>query len=130
MELDMNRILAINTEIESLGPMETNSTDALIEIGTRLAGYLPYTGQQMAMAKKIMLDKRAVTYEVLMSKTSILSASNMKDYIASKTSDDQYNYDVCERCNRSIVHVLDYLRSVLSTLKEEMKISQYNNFNT
>jgi len=130
MELDMNKVLAIHTEIEGLGPMDTNSTEALITIGTRLAGYLPYTGQQMALAKKIMNDKRAMIYDTLIGKGSFLSPSNMKDYVNSKTSDDQFNYDICERCNRSIVHVLDYLRSVLSTLKEEMKIAQQSQFNT
>lgn len=131
-QLEMSKVMAIHTEVEQLQAEGIQSADAVIEIGVRLAAYLPYTGQQMALAKKVMNQKRKEAYDQLIFTQRSLNQpvypSTMKDYVNAQCCEEQYNYDLCERANRSIVHTLDFLRSVLSTLKEEMKISQYQNF--
>jgi|AraplaDrversion2_2_1032049.scaffolds.fasta_scaffold18364_2 hypothetical protein len=132
-QLEMSRVMAIHTEVEGLNADRIQSSEVVIEIGLRLAAYLPYTGQQMALAKKIMNQKRKEAYDQLVFTQRSLNQpvypSTMKDYVNAQCCEEMYNYDLCERANRSIVHALDFLRSVLSTLKEEMKISQYQNFN-
>lgn len=131
-QLEMSRVMAIHTEVEQLRAEGIQSADAVIEIGVRLAAYLPYTGQQMALAKKVMNQKRKEAYDQLIFTQRSLNQpvypSTMKDYVNAQCCEEQYNFDLCERANRSIVHALDFLRSVLSTLKEEMKLSQYQNF--
>lgn len=132
MQLDIERVRAINQEIEAIGPFDTNSIGALIEAGVRLAGWLPWTGEQMALAKKQVNDKRAQAYNTHIFNQSArglqVFPSIARDYVNAKCSEEQFNYDLCERCNRSLVHVLDLLRSVLSTLKEEMKLAQSGTF--
>ena len=129
----MSRVMAIHTEVEALRAEQVHSADMVIEIGVRLAAYLPYTGQQMALARKLMNQKRKEAYDQLIFTQRSLGQpvypSTMKDYVNAQCAEEQFNYDLCERANRSIVHTLDFLRSVLSTLREEMKISQYQNFN-
>jgi hypothetical protein len=49
-----------------------------------------------------------------------------KDYISAKCEQEQYDYDLCERCSRTIVHTIEAIRSVLSALKEELKIESYS----
>lgn len=133
MDLDISKVEAIQNEVESIQPADTQSPDILIELGTRLVGYLSFTGQQMAVSKKIMLRKRASMYDRFVFNNTArgltITPTMAKDYVNSRCADEQFDYDLCERANRTIVHTLDFLRSALSALKEEMKASTYGNFN-
>lgn len=55
----------------------------------------------------------------------LLSASVVNAYIKSRTADFQYMRERAERLNRAITHALDALRSLLSSIKEDKKISNY-----
>lgn len=88
---------------------------------------LAFVNNQMAIAKKIVNERKVKAYNDLIgsqaANQTYFAPSLAKDYIASKVSEDQYNYDLCERCSRTLVHTIDVLRSCLSALKEEVKYS-------
>jgi hypothetical protein len=95
-----------------------------------LCASLAFIGGQMAVAKEILNEKKVKAYETLVASSvaneTYFAPSLAKDYIASKVSQDQYNYDVCERAGRCLVHTLDCLRTCMSCLREEVKISNYS----
>lgn len=134
MELKITTVQAILSEIESLGPDHSQSTSSIIEVGMRFSGWVSFTGQQMAIAKRALNDKKTQMYNQFVfnhtARGITITPTMAKDYVSGKCAEEQYNYDLCERCNRSLVHVLDFLRSALSTLKQEMIISQQSQFNT
>lgn len=90
---------------------------------------MAFVNGQMTVAKQILNDKKKKSYESLAASSianeDYFAPSLAKDYIASKVSEDQYNYDICERCSRTIVHTLDCLRTAVSALKEETKVNNY-----
>jgi len=90
---------------------------------------MAFVNEQMAEAKKVLNRKKIVAYETLVT-SSVANAqyfapSLAKDYIAAKCDQEQYEYDLCERCSRTLVHTIEAIRSILSALKEEMKIMSY-----
>lgn len=90
---------------------------------------MAFVNSQMAEAKKALNNKKRIAYELLISseiaKATYFAPSLAKDYIAARCEEEQYNYDICERCSRTVVHTIDAVRSIISTLKEEMKIAGY-----
>lgn len=85
----------------------------------------------MAIAKYVLNDRKVKAYNSLVvssiANENYFAPSLAKDYIASKVRDDQYNYDICERASRTIVHTVEALRTAISALKEEVKIQGYAN---
>lgn len=90
---------------------------------------MAFINGQMAEAKQCLLKKKRLAYELLISseisKANYFAPSLAKDYIAARCDKEQYEYDICERCSRTVVHLIDALRSIISSLKEEMKIAGY-----
>lgn len=90
---------------------------------------MAFVNGQMTVAKQILNDKKKKSYESLAASSianeDYFAPSLAKDYISSKVSEDQYNYDICERASRTIVHTLDCLRTAVSALKEESKVNNY-----
>lgn len=98
------------------------------QIGT-LCKSLAFVNEQMAEAKQILNKKKISAYETLVT-SSVANAqyfapSLAKDYISAKCELEQYDFDLCERCSRTLTHTIEAIRSVLSALKEEMKIEGY-----
>lgn len=126
-KLQINRVEDILEllEVAMSGMPATQSIDWLSEHIGALCGYLAFTNAQMAAAnRELNIAKERAYAEVVLSHLGI-GPSIIKSFAASKCAEQQYNYDICERAARCIVHQLDALRSVLSALKEEMKISSY-----
>lgn len=94
------------------------------QVGT-LCGKMAFVNSQMATAKKELSAAKRKTFESAKTAHSNLPPSLLKDYVASLCEQQQYNYDVCERTSRTIVHTLDVLRTCISALKEEVKLSSY-----
>lgn len=91
---------------------------------------MAFINGQMAVSKQILNDNKRRAYEALAASSvanmEYFAPSLAKDYIAAKVSVDQYNFDICERCSRTLVHTtIDVVRSCLSALKEEAKIESY-----
>lgn len=90
---------------------------------------LAFVNEQMAEAKKVLNKKKISAYESLaassIANNNYFAPSLAKDYIGAKCLEEQYNYDLSERCSRTIFHNIDAVRTVISALKEEAKIAGY-----
>lgn len=86
---------------------------------------LPFINGQMAEAKRVLNKKKIAAYESLATSSvanqEYFAPSLAKDYISAKCLDEQYEYDLCERCSRTIVHMIDSVRTIVSALKTEMQ---------
>lgn len=108
---------------------ELQSIDVLIDRMNQLNSVLPWINQQMATAKKILNETKVKAYYNLINSSAAnekyFAPSLAKDFVNARCSEQQYCYDMAERCSRTIVHIGDNLRTCISCLKEEFKISQY-----
>lgn len=91
---------------------------------------LAFINEQMAVAKQVLNKKKITAYESLVTSSianqEYFAPSLAKDYIAAKCEKEQYEYDLTERCSRTLTHTVEAIRSILSALKEEMKIESYS----
>lgn len=111
------------------GYSATQSIGWLIDQLGELCKAMPFINNQMAIAKYILNTKKHKAYETLAASSvaneKYYAPSLAKDYIATKVNVDQYNYDICERCSRTIVHTVEAIRTAISALKEEIKLEGY-----
>lgn len=131
--LQISKIQAIQSELESIN-LEITATQSialLIDLGGRLSAWLAFSGEQMSIAKRIWRKETVIAYDShvfsKMAQGMEIQATLANKYAAARAGDHEANWDLCERVNRSCVHVLDFLRSVISALKEENKVYNYNN---
>lgn len=115
----------LQTEFESTGEMQ--SCDVLIQRLDMLNSCMAWSGEQMAIAKRLWNDAKLNAYSEFtkLYGGSKFSPSVLKDFIASYCAEAQYNYDLCERFTRTIVHISDNLRTAISSLKEQAKLEGY-----
>lgn len=109
----------------------SQSVGWLIDQLGELCKVMPFVNNQMAIAKYVLNDRKVKAYNSLVvssiANENYFAPSLAKDYISSKVRDDQYNYDICERASRTIVHTVEALRTAISALKEEVKMQSYAN---
>lgn len=126
-----SELLAILTEIESANYTAINNIHLLNDWIFKLTGWMAFSGQEMAKAKRDLNRAKVRAYDtyVFSRAASGLQISPMmaKDYAGSRCADEEFEYDVAERCNRSCVHAIDAVRTVISALKSEQ---QHLNFLT
>ena len=95
----------------------------------RLTGWMAYTNEQMAVTNRAHNIAKRDAYAKLQEQYNAtgvtLSPSLAKDYIGSLCSKTAYGYQMAERTSRTIVHTIDAMRSVLSTMKAEMEALRY-----
>lgn len=88
---------------------------------------LAFVNEQMAEARRDLNKKKIKSYESLaassVANSEYFAPSLAKDYIAAKCEREQYEFDLCERCSRTIVHTIDSIRTCISALKTEMQYS-------
>lgn len=101
----------------------------LIDQMGMLCKSLAFANNQMAVAKKILNKAKIKAYNSLVCSSvaneTYFSAMLAKDYISAKIEEEQYDYDICERCSRTLLHTIEALRTCISALKEEAKVSNY-----
>lgn len=94
-----------------------------------LCNSMAFVNSQMAIAKRELNIMKVGAYHNMLASSiaseSYFAPSLAKDYINGKCAKEQYAYDICERCSRTIMHTLEALRTCISALKEEAKVSQY-----
>lgn len=118
-------------EASADGYTASQSINWLIDQLGELCKALPFVNNQMAIAKYILNGNKVKAYNTLVTSSvaneTFFAPSLAKDYIAAKMREDQYNYDICERTSRTIVHTTEALRTAISALKEEVKLQSYAN---
>jgi hypothetical protein len=130
-ELQISEIQAIQSELEAINLeiTATQSISQLIDLGGKLAAWVALSGDQMAIAKRIWRKETVKAYDShvfsKMASGMAIHASIANKYASARAGDYEANWDLCDRVNKTCVHILDFLRTVISALKEENKI--YNN---
>lgn len=107
----------------------TQSIAWLIDQMGALCKSLAFVNNQMAVAKKRMNKMKTQLYNNLIcssiANNEFFSPSIVKDYISAKIEQEQYDYEICERCSRTVLHTIEALRTCISALKEEAKVTGY-----
>lgn len=109
--------------------LESNFGDdpqSLVERGNTLSGYLARTSKMLADAKQIYnVAKGKLVIELIddiMEKK--LSAKVQNSMVDSLCCEEKYLVDWIDRLNSTCTHQLDYIRSLISKAKEELKYTQ------
>jgi len=133
MELQLSRIEGaltwLQAEFSETEEMKVQNINTLIERMNMLCNALPFINNQMAIAKKKLNEAKVKAYHrVIASHKAMdekISPMLAKDYVNSLCSNEQYAYDIAERCSRTLVHLIDALRTCISALKTERETSNY-----
>jgi hypothetical protein len=130
-ELQIKRVEDCMEWLESAADSYTASQSIawLIDQMGMLCKSLAFVNSQMAVAKKILNKRKVAAYNNLIGSTlannETISPMLAKDYISAKIEQEQYDYDICERCSRTVLHTIEALRTCISALKEEAKVTNY-----
>jgi len=120
------------TEIqEYLEQVMDNDIELVVERGAMLQVYLARSGFLLAQAKFSLNAARTSEIMQILKETAKLNnvgSTATNELIKASCKDEQYLVDWVERINKTCTHQLDFLRSVLSKAKEEMRYN-YHNFN-
>lgn len=127
-ELQISRVQdCLNWLQEGEAFTHSQSINFLIDKLGELSVSLAFVNNQMALSKRVLNEKKVSAYNNLIASSvaneTYFAPSLAKDYISAKCSEEQYNYDLCERCSRSIVHTVDAIRTAISALKLEKEYS-------
>lgn len=130
-ELQISRVedCAEWLEMEAENYTASQSIGWLIDQMGTLCKSMAFVNTQMAISKQVLLDRKTKAYNDLIcsavANETYFAPSLAKDYIASKCSQEQYDYDICERTSRTITHQIEALRTCIAAAREELKISNY-----
>lgn len=130
-ELQIKRVEDCLEYLESAadGYTASQSISWLIDQVGILCKSLAFVNNQMAVAKKVLNKKKVQVYNNLlcssMANNEFFSPSVIKDYVSARIEQEQYDYDITERCSRTLLHTIEALRTCISALKEEMKTTSY-----
>ena len=108
---------------EFMGITPSDNIEEIVERGNALIVYINRTGKMLADAKyhlnKMRKDEiMEVIQQIIPEKLSAKAQNALVDSIA---REQQYLVDWCERLNRTAVHQLDWMRSLISKAKSEMQ---------
>lgn len=119
-----NHCLEIQAYIEA----EYNADNgyAVTDRAQKLEAYMALSGKLLADAKYNYNELLNGEFLTAIKKTSNYPASVINKYIDTLCRDQQYLVDWCERINKACTHQLDMCRSILSTLREELRQSSYS----
>ena len=112
------------TQIQSdLDVTQSEDANEAQERGNMLAAYISRTGKMLADAKYHLntvrkSDIMRIIGEIIPEK---LSAKVQNTLVDTSALEQQYLVDWCERLNRTAVHQLDWMRSLISKAKSEMQ---------
>ncbi|MDR1182601.1 MAG: hypothetical protein LBL13_11545 [Bacteroidales bacterium] len=118
----------MQAELETFMPDEIN---AVIERGKEIAVYHARTGYLLAMAKQMTRAKKTSEIGdtiIKIAQENYLSAKAQNALVESIAAEEMFLVDWLDRINSMCVHQLDFLRSIISKEKEEMRISHQFNY--
>ncbi|HRQ17735.1 MAG TPA: hypothetical protein PL085_11710 [Agriterribacter sp.] len=103
----------------------SDNGSAVADRAASLEAYMALSGKLLADAKYHYNTAMNSDFINAIKTVSNLTASIQKKYVDSICKDYQYLVDWCGRINAACTHQLDMCRSVMSTLREEMKQLNY-----
>lgn len=126
-ELDITRIENTLEWLEKSASSYTSKQSIAFytdQIGM-LMGEHAFANGQMAEAKRQWVKAKNGAYQEVfkdpISQSRAFTPMLAKEYIATKCETEQYNYEVCERCSRTLARHLEMLQTIVSAMKEEMR---------
>ncbi len=101
----------------------SDNPEEVIERGNDLAVYISRTGKMLADAK--YWKDKALTESIIreLGRQAGCPASVLKQLVDAACKRENYLVNWIERLNKAATHQLDWLRSVLSKAKEELRLS-------
>ena len=128
--MDKYELIKEATEIYEF--MDTPIDDDIIqatEKGNMLAVYINRTGFMLSQAQKLLnVALQSEVVEIIKQMTSEkYSAKIQNALLDSVCKDERYLVDFIEQLNKTAKYQLDWSRTIISKIKEEMK---YNSFHT
>lgn len=102
----------------------SNDPNELYERISQLNVYLARSGKLLAEVKLVLDNATNYYFTQCQNELTVLSASMQKRYIESKTADINYYVNWLDRINRGIVHSGDNIRTQMSFLKEELRLTK------
>lgn len=96
-------------------------TERLINLGVKLAR----TGKMFADSR--FHQDKATTNSILNNVDTGLTSLNLKKLIESTCYRENYIVNWIERLNKTIVHQIDSIRTLISLAKEDLKYNLFNN---
>ena len=118
------QLTAILNTIEGTLFDQLQSINLLMDWGFKLQSWMAFAGSQQVECKKAMHDaRRKAMINIIASLAAngvTMAPSLQKDYVNDLCADELANYELAERCNRTCVHALDFVRTCISTLKTEL----------
>ena len=124
-----SQLQAILTSIEGKTTAELSSPSALHDYLIQLTNWLAFTGEQKARAQRAYnIAKKQAYFNLEANFRSTgheLKPMLAKDFVGAQCHDQAYDFDLADRCYSTIVHTIDAMRSVLSSLKAEMQTLHY-----
>lgn len=118
----------LQTEFENTD--EQQSIDLLIHKLDMINSSISIAGEQMALAKMHLNIKKVGAYHNLIASSvanqTYFAPSLGKDYVAAQCHKEQYEFDLCERFTRALIHISDNVRTSISALKQEMILNGYS----
>jgi hypothetical protein len=130
-QLQVNRVEDCLEWMEKAAECYTASQSIawLIDQMGELCKSLAFVNNQMAVAKKHLNKKKTGVYNTLVCSSvaneQYFSPMLAKDYVSARIEQEQYNYDICERCSRTLLHTIEALRTCISALKVESQVMSY-----
>lgn len=98
-----------------------DDTTLVQERGHTIAAYMANSGKALADAR--YHRDEAMKSSILRQVGSKLPASTMNELVKAECRDENYLVNWIEQLDKELKYQLDWLRSCLSTLKEEMRLS-------
>lgn len=130
-QLQIKRVEDCMEWLESAADSYTASQSIswLIDQLGMLCKSLAFVNNQMAVAKKQLNKKKTSIYNTLVCSSianeQYFSPMLAKDYVSARIEQEQYNFDICERCSRTLLHTIEALRTGISALKIEAQATSY-----
>lgn len=106
-----------------LSEVPPDEPDLVIERGNELSVYISRTGKMLADAR--YHQDKAISESIVynLGKNAGCPASMLKQLVESTCRRENYLVNSIERLNKAATHQLDWLRTVISKAKEEMRYS-------
>lgn len=131
-QLNFKEVQIVNEKLQVIEPeVLSNAPQLCYQTAIWCATQRAFTGEQMAIAKKEWQDAKKKSYETFVASNEAngtrvekYGVMVVKDYISAKCGDYEARYEYIERTNAALASMEDVLRSVISSLKQEMYSQQ------
>ena len=110
----------IDTYLSEIPP---DNPDLVVERGNELSVFIARTGKMLADAKYHQDTALAESIVYNLGKQAGCPASILKQLVDASCKRENYLVNSIERLNRAATHQLDWLRTVVSKAKEDMRFS-------